>query len=363
MALVVATVLFVAGCSTDSSASTTQAATTPASTTTSEAGTTTTLTSTPTTIPIGPVAKVAGDVRYAASVPAGWSEPLLDVYAPEGAEGLPLVVLFHGNPSAVDKEGLTSGGSELVNYPDVIREIAARGAVVVSANWGPRSVPFPADAAAFVTSVEQARDETACAISYAVEHAPDYGSDPSRLVVIGHSGGATHVSATVLGTPEPFPGCAADSTWTPTGVVFWEGDMLVEDPTIFDLWGGGQADVLAAFTPWGYLDSGFQGRTVFVVSDTSARDPMFRRCDGPGFLDARDPTGAIEAGLNAIGAFDDGCVDIREESAVTAAAMADRGFDTTLVALTDPASSHFGVGSGDLALFADLVIGMVGSGQ
>ena len=147
------------------------------------------------------VGAVATDVRYADTAPEGWREPLLDVYAPSGAKDLPLVVLFHGAPTAVDKTG-----SGLVDYPALAEEIASRGAVVVSANWGLYDAPMPADAQAWVASVDQGRDETACAISYAAAHAADWGADPQRLVVIGHSGGATQVSPTVLGEAKPVPG-------------------------------------------------------------------------------------------------------------------------------------------------------------
>lgn len=297
---------------------------------------------------------VATDVQYSASAPEGWREPLLDVYAPPGAKGLPLVVLFHGAPTAVDKTG-----SGLVDYPGLAEEIASRGAVVVSANWGIFDAPMPDDAQAFVASVEQGRDEVACAIAYAAAHAADWGADPQRLVVIGHSGGATQVSPAVLGEAEPFRGCASDTEWDARGVVLWEGDMLVEDPSVWP-YEKGMADMLAAFTPWGFLEGGFDGTVAFVVSDASATDPGFRRCDGRDFLDARDPSGAIEAGLDEIDAFADGCVDIREESAVTARVMKEHGFDTMVIALTDPATTHMSLGTADREQLVDLVMGIAG---
>jgi hypothetical protein len=305
--------------------------------------------------PASSVGAVVTDVRYADAAPKGWREPLLDVYAPSGAKDIPLVVLFHGAPTAVDKTG-----SGLVNYPALAEEIASRGAVVVSANWGLYDAPMPDDAPAFVASVEQGRDEMACAISYAAAHAGDWGADPQRLVVIGHSGGATQVSPAVLGDAQPFPGCASDSEWDAKGVVLWEGNMLVDDPAFWGPYEAGIADVLAAFTPWGFMDSSFDGDIAFVVSDHSAANPEFQRCDGRAFLDDRDPSGTIEAGLDAIGAFDDGCIDIREESAVTARTMDERGFDTTMVALTDPATTHMGLGEADQAQLADVVIAMAG---
>jgi hypothetical protein len=300
------------------------------------------------------VGAVATDVRYADTAPEGWREPLLDVYAPSGAKDLPLVVLFHGAPTAVDKTG-----SGLVDYPALAEEIASRGAVVVSANWGNYDGPMPFDVQAWVDFVDQSRDETACALSYAAAHAGDWGADPQHLVVIGHSGGATQASPTVLGEARPFPGCASNTEWDAQGLVLWEGDMLVEDPSVWPS-EEGMAGMLAAFTPWGFMDGSFDGDIAFVVSDASAADPQFRRCDGRAFLDDRDPSGTIEAGLDAIGAFDDGCIDIREESAVTAQTMKERGFDTTMVALTDPATTHMVLGEADRAQLADLVMGMAG---
>jgi hypothetical protein len=300
------------------------------------------------------VGAVATDVRYADTAPEGWREPLLDVYAPVGAKDLPLVVLFHGNPTAVDKTG-----SGIVDYPSVIEEIASRGAVVVSANWGVYDAPMPVDVPAWVDSFDQGRDETACALSYAAAHAADWGADPQRLVVIGHSGGATQVSPAVLGQTKQFAGCAADAEWDARGVVLWEGDMLVEDSSVWP-YEDGMTEVLAAFTPWGSMDSDFDGALAFAVSDASAADPEFRRCDGRDFLDDRDPSGTIEAGLDEIDAFADGCIDIREESAVTANTMKERGFDTRMVALTDPATTHMGLGEADQAQLADLVMGMAG---
>ena len=140
--------------------------------------------------------------------------------------------------------------------------------------------------------------------------------------------------------------------------------MLVEDcPTSTVL--EKDADELAACHPVGAMDSDFDG----CGHRSGARDPgaprltrrlEFRRCDGRDFLDDRDPSGTIEAGLDEIDAFADGCIDIREESAVTAQTMKERGFDTTMIALTDPATTHMGLGPADRAQLADVVMGMAG---
>jgi hypothetical protein len=67
------------------------------------------------------------------------------------------------------------------------------------------------------------RDEVACAVTFAVTHAAEYGADPDRLVLLGHSAGANEASVVTHGEPLPLPECrAAARTWTPRGVVLWE---------------------------------------------------------------------------------------------------------------------------------------------
>ena len=54
----------------------------------------------------------------------------------------------------------------------------------------------------------------------------------------------------------------------------------------------------------------------------------------------RDPTGKIQDALDAIGAFDDGWVDVGEEAKVMVRALNARGITASLVTFTDPATSH-----------------------
>ncbi|PZP58351.1 MAG: esterase [Pseudoxanthomonas spadix] len=97
-----------------------------------------------------------------------------DVYAPAGAHGLPIIAMVHGG-------GWSNGDKD---NPGLATPKAAywlpRGYVLVSINY--RMLP-DADPAL------QARD-VAAAVAHLQQHARDWGGDPTRTVLMGHSAGA-----------------------------------------------------------------------------------------------------------------------------------------------------------------------------
>jgi len=105
---------------------------------------------------------------------------LLDVYQPRsGASQPPLVVFFYG--------GSWSSG-ERANYRFVGEALASRGIVAVLADY--RLSPafrYPA----FV-------QDSALAVRWALAHAADYGADPARVFVMGHSAGAYNAAMVAL---------------------------------------------------------------------------------------------------------------------------------------------------------------------
>ncbi len=118
-------------------------------------------------------AKVAGDVPYGAG-----PRRMLDVYAPVGTKGaakgqksLPVVVFFYGGSWA---SGTRTG------YGFAGRALAAQGFVVVIPDYriGPETV-YPG----FV-------EDGAAAVRWIEAHIQDYGGDPARIVLSGHSAGA-----------------------------------------------------------------------------------------------------------------------------------------------------------------------------
>ncbi|MBN9521839.1 alpha/beta hydrolase [bacterium] len=95
----------------------------------------------------------------------------LDVYAEPGGKGRPVAVWVHGG-------GWQAGDKKDVNRKPVA--FAEKGYVFVSVNY--RLIPE-------ATIGEMAAD-VAKAVRWVREHAAEYGGDPDRLVVTGHSAGA-----------------------------------------------------------------------------------------------------------------------------------------------------------------------------
>jgi acetyl esterase/lipase len=106
-------------------------------------------------------------------------EKKVDVYAPEpdGRTDRPVVVYFFGG--AWQSGGRTSGR-------DIGETLALRDMVAITPDYGiyPKSV-FPG----FL-------DDAAAAVRWARDHAKEYGGDPQRIIVMGHSSGA-HVASMI----------------------------------------------------------------------------------------------------------------------------------------------------------------------
>jgi acetyl esterase/lipase len=104
----------------------------------------------------------------------------LDVYTPvDHPAHAPVVVFFYG--------GSWNSGSRM-DYDFVGEALASRGVVVVVADY--RLYPqvrYPA----FL-------EDSARAVAWAHEHAQDYGGDPGRLYVMGHSSGAYNAAMVAL---------------------------------------------------------------------------------------------------------------------------------------------------------------------
>jgi acetyl esterase/lipase len=96
---------------------------------------------------------------------------VLDVYSPVGAKNLPVVFWIHG------------GGWQVGDKSDVQqkpRAFAEKGFVFVSSNY--RLLPS-VDMATIVRDIARS-------IHWVHDHIADYGGDPKRLLVMGHSAGA-----------------------------------------------------------------------------------------------------------------------------------------------------------------------------
>ena len=90
----------------------------------------------------------------------------LDVYYPTNETDAPVVVWFHG--------GGIEGGEKHIDP-----QLKNSGIVVVAANY--RLLPN--------VTVDKTLDDAAEAVAWAFRHAKDYGGDPRKIVVTGHSAG------------------------------------------------------------------------------------------------------------------------------------------------------------------------------
>ena len=116
------------------------------------------------------------DVAYVPASAPGFDPErhVLDVYspkqAPPGAAGYPVVLFIHGG-------SWTSGSKNLYSF--IGRRLAKQGVVAVLINY--RLAPA-------VHVPEQAAD-CARALAWTVNHIHQYGGDPARVFVMGHSAG------------------------------------------------------------------------------------------------------------------------------------------------------------------------------
>jgi acetyl esterase/lipase len=113
------------------------------------------------------------NLKIERDIPYESGDPLqkLDVYAPPGAKGLPVVVWIHGGGwQGGDKAGLKEKPTAF----------GKKGFVFVSVNY--RLEPK-------VEMGELVRD-VAKSVGWVEKHIAEYGGDPQRLFVMGHSAGA-----------------------------------------------------------------------------------------------------------------------------------------------------------------------------
>lgn len=108
-------------------------------------------------------------------------DPRLDVYSPDSGEGHPVLVFVHGG-------GWRSYDKEL--FAPVAQKLVPQGFVVVIPDY-----TLHPDA-----GYEQMAHEVAAAISWTLDNVEQYGGDPQRVVVAGHSAGG-HLTGLALMDP------------------------------------------------------------------------------------------------------------------------------------------------------------------
>ena len=158
------------------------------------------------------------DLAYTQPLPCdrGECEVPLDVLVPEGGEALPTIVLLPGGPA---------GFVERRYMEDLAAAAAQRGAVVFLASYRSQVTG---------NSMDENLHDVRCAIRFARSMTADYGGDPTRLVLVGHSYGSTLALQTAADAEAETPGCLADDNGIPDAVVGMAGFGFVL-PATFDV--------------------------------------------------------------------------------------------------------------------------------
>lgn len=150
----------------------------------------------------------------------------LDVYVPTGATSATSATQAHGRPVVVFLYGGSWQNGSRSNYLFVGAALASRGYVAVLPDY--RTWPetgFPG----FV-------DDAAAAVRWARDHAAEFGGDPSRIFLMGHSAGAHIVM--LLATDGRYLAAQQMSKRDIRGVIGLAGpyDFLpLEDATLEDI--------------------------------------------------------------------------------------------------------------------------------
>lgn len=141
-------------------------------------------------------------VRDVAFVENAHAQQQLDIYAPIDARGAPVVMFVHGG------EWTRHDKSEVASKPRFFNE---NGVVFISVNYRLSGVAkHPAQL-----------DDVAAAVRWTRDHVAEYGGDPEKIVLMGHSAGCHLVTLAGL-DPRPL----AKVKLTPAdvrGVVSWGG--------------------------------------------------------------------------------------------------------------------------------------------
>jgi acetyl esterase/lipase len=119
--------------------------------------------------------RIVRDLAYGAH-----PRQVLDVYRPAGRTGLPVVLFVHGGAFV---RGDKDSTPEI--YANVCHYFARHGHVAINVEYRlADEAPYPGGA-----------QDVAASVAWARAHAREHGGDPTRLFLVGHSAGGTHVAS------------------------------------------------------------------------------------------------------------------------------------------------------------------------
>lgn len=142
------------------------------------------------------------DLEYAEREGAATRATSLDLYVPPDAKQAPIIVWIHGG-------GWRRGDKRMVSAKPAY--FCDRGMILASINYRLRPT----------TDFRGQATDVANAVRWLVEHAKEYGGDPKRIILIGHSAGA-HLAALVATDHEYLKTAGVDPTDI-RGVILLDG--------------------------------------------------------------------------------------------------------------------------------------------
>jgi acetyl esterase len=204
---------------------------------------------------------VTHDVVYATP---GVKPLKYDVYAPEGASGLPIVVIIHGGGWSTNDENIMRGQA---------RQLVKSGRYVVVSidyRWIGKLDGDETD-----NTMADLIDDVYGAIAHVMEHAEEYGGDPERIAVTGDSAGG-HLSAAVATMADMIGSRGFGET---PGIFEYMPSYLPEDKTVDQVRTEMMSAIKAAAPSYGVFT--FEGSEMLEFLNMTNAEPAALRAISP----------------------------------------------------------------------------------
>jgi acetyl esterase len=185
-----------------------------------------------------------------------------DVYTPGGAKKLPIIIIIHGGGWTANNEDIMRG---------MARELTGDGKYVVCSidyRWAQKQ-----DGDATGNSMADLIGDVYGAIAHIMEHAPEYGGDPTEIALTGDSAGG-HLSAAAANMPDKIGKGGFGKT---PGVFEFEPSYIPGNKTIEQLRSEMMAAIRAAAPSYGV----FGGSLLNHYSDDPAADDSWKNAIAP----------------------------------------------------------------------------------
>jgi acetyl esterase/lipase len=187
-----------------------------------------------------------------------------DVYAPEGAKDLPIVVIIHGGGWSTNDENIMRGQA---------RQLVKSGKyVVVSIDYRWNGT---LDGDQTANTMADLIEDVYGAIAHIMEHAEEYGGDPERIAVTGDSAGG-HLSAVAANMADMIGSRGFGET---PGVFEYMPSYLPEDKTVEQVRTEVMSAIKAAAPSYGVFT--FEGSETLELLDLANADPAAIRAISP----------------------------------------------------------------------------------